>query len=201
MKKLLFIISTIISFNSFSSDGPFGTTWGQSVGELEKAGMICAEKETDSKNDLVTCKTSSLPKDISIKDFYYLLFSDTYGLQKVVMISSDITGDITGREGKELYNKYKSVLVKKYSKPTFELETVGVKLYDEYDEFYQCLAYDGCGSYLSIFEPEEGGAVSIELKGLARGKGYIKLGYEGSKWSQHLNEVRNRKQSVDSDAL
>ncbi len=201
MKKLLFIITTIISFNAVSSEGPFGTTWGHSVIELEKEGIVCTEKTTDSKNDLVTCKTSSLLKNISIKDFYYLLFSQNYGLQKVVMISTDITGDITGRDGKEIYNKYKSVLKKKYSDPDFEWESVGRKLYDEYDEFYQCLAYDGCGNYISYFKPKEGGSVAIELKGLARGKGYMKLTYEGPKWSKHLEEVNNRKKSVDSDAL
>ena len=201
MKKLFLVISTIISFNAFSSDGPFGTTWGQSVGELEKAGMVCSEKETDSDNDLVTCKTTSLFKDISIKDFYFLLFSKQYGLQKVVMFSSDVTGDITGREGKELYNKYKSVLTKKYSDPSFEWESVGRKLYKEYDEFYQCLAYDGCGNYVSHFKPKDGGLVAIELKGLSRGKGFMKLTYEGSKWIKHLDEVKNRKKEVDSDAL
>ena len=201
MNKLFFFIFSIISFNSFASDGPFGTTWGQSVDDLEKAGMVCTDKETDSKNELITCKTTSLLKDISIKDFYYLLFSNKYGLQKVVMFSSNITGDITGREGKELYNKYKSVLTKKYSDPSFEWESVGRELYDEYDEFYQCLAYDGCGDYVSHFKPEEGGLVAIKLKGLSRGKGFLVLTYEGSKWEQHLDEVSNRKKSVDSDAL
>lgn len=201
MFKLFIVFATFISFNAFCSEGPFGTTWGQTLGDLEKAGVVCSEKKTDTKNDVITCQTTSLPKNVTIKDFYYLVFSNTYGLQKVVMLSTNITGDITGREGKEIYNKYKTILKKKYSEPSLEWESVGRKLYKEYDEFYQCLAYDGCGDYYSSFKPKEGGFVAIELKGISRGKGFLKILYEGSNWSKHYNENKEKAKESDGDAL
>jgi hypothetical protein len=116
------------------------------------------------------------------------------------MISKDITGDIYGTDGKEQYSDLKSKLTKKYDIPD-SYEYVGRKLWDEPDEFYQCLAYPGCGTYASFFETKSGETVSIALKGLGRGKGYLKITYEGPSWSDAVDAYRNKESKSDEDAL
>lgn len=61
------------------------------------------------------------------------------------MYSEDIENDTYGSEGKEKYENIKTSLRKKYGLPTLKLEVSGLTLWNEPDEFYQCLDYDGCG--------------------------------------------------------
>ena len=71
------------------------------------------------------------------------------------MDSEDITNDAFGSKGKEMYDDIKSKLKNKYGEPTENFEFVGLRLYDESDEFYQCLSYDGCGMWTSFFVDKE----------------------------------------------
>ena len=201
MKKIIVILSFIFSSNVFATEGPFGTKWGSSIQELKDLNVTCSQEKPDLANNLISCTTNSLPKDTSIKEFYYILFSNNYGMQKVSMISKSITDDITGTEGKNIYNKYKNILMSKYSVPSSEYEYTGKELYDEYDEFYQCLDYEGCGKHISFFKSKEDNFITLELKGLSRGTGYITLTYEGPQWSKHINDLDNKKNSSDNDAL
>ena len=110
-------------------------------------------------------KVTSLPKDLTIAEFYYLIFVTEKHLQKIVMSSKDIKNDLYGSEGKKKYEKIKMSLRKKYGSPTQELETSGLKLWDDPDEFYQCLDYSGCGYWTSVFKDKKSGVtVGLELK-------------------------------------
>ncbi|ORQ01223.1 hypothetical protein B7971_18490, partial [Vibrio cholerae] len=98
-------------------------------------------------------------------------------LVKVAAMSTDFTDDIYGLKGKSNYEQVKSLLTKKYGSPSTHYERVGGDLYDDADEFYQCLDYSGCGAYLSIFD-YAGGVISVQLKGKRRGEGFLTIGYE-----------------------
>ena len=103
--------------------------------------------------------------------------------------------------GKKKYTNLKSQLTKKYGNPTVSFERVGGKLWDETDEFYQCLAYPGCGDYIAFFKSQSGASVVLELKGLGRGKGYLRISYEGPSWPDAVDAYKSKEAKSDEDAL
>lgn len=98
------IITSVFAFalmptSVSAADGPFGIEWGKSLSEIEAMGVTCSNKSTEDR--FTTCKTTSLPKDLSISEQYVLVFDKKYHLQKVQMISKDIDNDIAGSDGKK----------------------------------------------------------------------------------------------------
>ena len=198
MKKILQFAILFISTHALSIqvEAPFGLGWGANRQSLEAMSITLSECTTDGR--LEFCYADNLPKSASMADKYVLILDKEFGLQKVMMLSKDITSDATGSEGKELYGNVKSNLANKYNEPK-SYEYSGIKLYDEYDEFYQCLAYDGCGAWLAIWDVD--GGIVLELKGLGRGKGYLKLTYESPKWAEIVDALNNQKDQNDADAF
>ncbi|GAD29940.1 hypothetical protein PLEI_1594 [Photobacterium leiognathi lrivu.4.1] len=200
MKKLISISLLLLSTSSIASGikAPFGLAWGMSKSDLTSAGVELSECSTDK--GVERCQTLKPVKGVSFGQLYALFIDQEKGLHKVIMISQDITSDISGSKGKALYSKVKSSLDKKYGESK-SYEYFGNKLYDEYDEFYQCLKYDGCGSWVSFWSPKDGGNAIAELKGLSRGHGFLRLAYESNTWSQIVDSMKKREQASDDDAL
>ena len=175
---------------------PAGFKWGQTQAKIKQQGITfekCEPVET-----FVFCQTRKAPKPLSFADFYSLVFVDNR-LQKVQIAGNDITDDPSGREGKELFAKVKRQLTAKYGQPSDEREIVGLKLWDEYDEFYQCLDYAGCGLWSAIWKHD--GSVVIELKGVSRGKGWLNLIYESKDWGAIVDKHDARQDSSDYEGL
>lgn len=200
MKVLLPVIFLLFTTNVVASEvtAPFGLQWGQTQKDLTDKKVDLTDCSTSKK--ITSCKTTNPIKGVSFGELYMLFIDDEKGLQKIKMLSKDITSDITGTKGKALYSKVKGSLTKKYSAPK-SYEYFGLKLYDEYDEFYQCLKYDGCGSWISFWKVKNGGNAIVELKGLARGKGYLTLTYESKEWSAIIDSLKQREKASDEDAL
>ena len=92
-------------------------------------------------------------------------------------------------------------LTEKYGKPGNNYQSTGSKLFKEYDEFYQCLAYSGCGMWITIYESADK-SISLEIKGLRRGIGYLVITTESTpQWPQALEIYKSKKTSSDKDAL
>ncbi len=199
MKKFLLFIILICPTIVFSVDneGPFGLNWGSKPKEIISAGISLLNETNQGRFKLYEVK--SLPKNLSIAENYILIFDNKYGLQKVVMISKNITGDIYGTEGKNIYSDFKIKLTNKYGPPQ-SFERIGVKLYDEMDEFYQCLSYEGCGIWSSVFNSDSL-VVGLDLKGIGRGVGYIEIVYEGPLWQRSLDDKNSDDSKSDDDAL
>ena len=89
--------------------------------------------------------------------------SKSDGLVKIEWARHLIVDDIFGDIGRERYFELKKILAKKYGDPQ-AVEFFGRTLYDQRDQFYQCLAYTGCGAYMSLFQPSGGGAISLEVR-------------------------------------
>lgn len=202
MKNIVFFALALLLFTDcvFAEEiqAPFGFKWGQSKKDIMSSGVILSDCKNN--NGLNNCRASNPLSPVSFGDIYFVVIDDDHGLQKVLMVGKDIDSDITGANGKELYENVKSTLIKKYGKPN-SYEYSGRELYDEYDEFYQCLMYDGCGDWVSFWSPAEGGAVSVQLKGLKRGTGYIQLTYESKMWKSITELAKKRVNSKDSSAL
>jgi len=202
MKFIAGIIALLMScaVSANTQEGPFGLKWGSSIKEIKAKGIKLEKANSESVLSIYT--TKKLPKNLSLADIYVLTFDKKYKLQNVAMLSKDISDDIYGADGKEKYLSIKEKLIKKYGAPSFEYEYIGRDLFDEADEFYQCLAYSGCGTWLSAFEPKvENFSALIELKGMGRGKGYIELTYEGPSWSDVVDAMKSSASKSDDDAL
>lgn len=201
--KSYLALLALISFaaNANAADGDeamFGLKWGMSPNEVKALGTTLTK--TKAERNLETYKTGSLPKNLSDIESYLLIFADGK-LVKMVAIGKDIVNDPTGSGGKERFESLTSALTEKYGKPSNNYQSVGNKLFKEYDEFYQCLAYSGCGMWSSVYEPTDKD-ISVDLKGQRRGSGYIVLTVESKpQWSRALDVFKTRKNSSDKDAL
>lgn len=168
------------------------------VAEIKATGTSLSKTKGD--RNLEFYKTSSVPKNISDFESYSLIFADGR-LVKLWGVSKDISNDPAGSNGKERFETLRSALQQKYGTPTLNSQTVGNKLFKEYDEFYQCLKYTGCGLWVSVFSTTDKD-ISVDLKGLSRATGYIELTAEAKpQWGQALDVYKSRKNSSDKDAL
>ncbi|EGQ9635472.1 hypothetical protein O1D87_003489 [Vibrio cholerae] len=174
---------------------PFGLSWGMSEAGLKKLGFT----QVSDANGLRIFSSVSVPKAWSKAENYVAV---TYKgrLVKVAAMSTDFTDDIYGSKGKSNYEQVKSLLTKKYGSPSTHYERVGGDLYDDADEFYQCLDYSGCGAYLSIFD-YAGGVISVQLKGKRRGEGFLTIGYESPQFLMAKKEIENGDLQSDADAF
>lgn len=149
----LLVLLFVIQFVAMSSDDAmFGLQWNMSPKQVEAMGVNLIKKEVHG--NLHIYETDSLPKQVSVAESYVLLFDEDSQLVKIRMNSMTISSDIYGTEGKERFDELLTSLKKKYKvKDTYCY--VGNKLYDESDEFYQCLMYDGCGTWASFLEGDK----------------------------------------------
>ena len=187
-----------IDVYAVETQAPFGLSWGQNKSELESKGIVFSVCADDGMFD--ACLTANTVKPVSFGENYLLFFDSENGLQKVGLFGKEITGDITGKKGKEAYTKIKSSLSKKYGQPESQ-EHFGLHLYSEYDEFYQCLRYDGCGVWRSFWKPDGGGKVVLGIHGISRGRGKLVMDYQSKNFSGISDAHKKQKQAKDDDAL
>jgi hypothetical protein len=194
MKKLKFALIAVLlgaSTNALSQEGftaPLGLSWGDSKEKLVKeyGAQPAAKNDTRLKLFLL----SSPPVKVPGFDEFYGVIDDKLGLVKVVVIEN-IKDDAYGAKGIEDYKKLKDILSKKYGKADSQYEFIGRELYKDRDEFYQCLAYQGCGAYSAFYKPTGGGDIALEIKGQRRGIGYISINYESTLFDKVLDENKN----------
>lgn len=194
-----FLFVALIANVSFSQEGPFGLYWGEDASKIKGRNVTLEEQKREGAFAIYT--TANVPKSISIAEGYSLIVHDRYGLQKVSLVSKDIANDPSGREGKDTYAQFKRSIAEKYGPASNSVERFGVKLYKEYDEFYQCLKYDGCGVWVTFWDLGAKGMIALQIKGLARGRGFLSLAYEGPNWSRAVDEKDALNSSKDKNAL
>jgi len=202
MKRSILISATLaISSIAFAADGDdamLGFKWGMSVQDVKAAGSRLEKKDTNRSLEIY--EVSSVPKPLSDFEIYMLIFADGK-LVKISAVGNDISGDPTGIKGKEQFKVLENTMKEKYGDPKHSYKRIGSKLYKEYDEFYQCLAYDGCGTWASIFETKDKSVV-LEMNGVRRGTGYLRIVAESKpQWSNAIEKHKTKKASSDKDAL
>lgn len=202
--KMHFTIALLLAAicsSAFALDGDeamFGLRWGMTPIQVQALGVTLIKTENDRGLDLY--HTTSLPKNISDADSYSLIFSNGR-LVKLWVVTKNITEDPTGAKGKERFGAFRSAIAAKYGESTHNTQIAGVALYKEWDEFYQCLAYSGCGMWASFFETSDK-VVGIEIKGIRRGIGYIEITAEAKpQFHEALQVYKNRQKTSDKDAL
>lgn len=198
MKRyLMFFAALLLTLPAYSEEfpAPFGLTWKMSEQELRSHGF----SDVSNTGGMKIMQSFSAPKAWSRAEKY---FAVTYKgeLVKAIAVSKSFTDDVYGIKGKELYSQMKSILSKKYGAPASSYEVVGNSLYDELDEFYQCLGYSGCGSYLAMYE-FQGGTIGIQLEGERRGQGYLRVGYESPYFSEAKDQINSANTESDTEAF
>ena len=183
----LLLALLLVGASSFAADGDdamFGLKWGMTPAAVKALGATLTKIK--GERNLETYKTGSLPKNLSDIESYVLVFADSK-LVKLSAIGTNIVNDPAGSSGKERFELLNSALTDKYGKPSNNYQNIGNKLFNESDEFYQCLAYSGCGMWVSIYNSADKD-ISVELKGQRRGSGYVTLTAESKpQWSMALD--------------
>ena len=185
-------------FCSSAVAGALGLDWGMDASAIYKKGVELVKSGEQKQITIYT--TERLPKNISNTAQYALYVHATHGLQKIVRVSNQFEDDVYGSKGKKEFAQLKQSLTEKYGEPSDGMEIVGLKLWDKSDEFYQCLAYQGCGIWARIFKSADA-SIMIELRGLRRGEGYLMLHYDSFKWDEILDERNNKERESNKDAL
>ncbi|EJA5988494.1 hypothetical protein P4Q63_002928 [Salmonella enterica] len=165
---------------------PLGLNWGENASELIKDNGASQVYESGRMKVYALKNTP-----VKLPGFdTEVIVDDKYGLVKV-LLSKDVSDDMTGFEGLHIYKEYKKILSEKYGKPV-SYEYIGRKLYTESDEFYQCLRYQGCGSYVSFYSPIKGSdaGISVFLQGIKRGDGKLNIVYESMGFVKYRDEQK-----------
>lgn len=174
---------------------PFGLIWGMTESKLKEIGF----SQVNESGGLAIYSSVTVPKAWS-KAENYIAVTYKGRLVKAAANSYDFTDDILGSEGKGNYEQIKSLLTRKYGNPKSHYEEVGRKLYNEPDEFYQCLEYSGCGAYLSLYAFSEG-IIAVQLNGKGRGEGYLTISYESPQFYVAKKEIERGNLKSDADAF
>lgn len=196
LKFSFLIILLLFSVRAYSDvkklEAPFGLSWDLTLNQASEELIL----NCDNINGFEVCNTNSVPKGISEAELYMLLFDDRKQLSKIILLTKPVTGsDAFGSKGKELINKYRDILKKKYGIPE-EIIYSGAKLYRESSEFWQCLNYEGCGSYMYYFDKDIDGFVTLTLESKR-----LKFVFESSGFPSAVERVKNNKKAEDSNAF
>jgi hypothetical protein len=199
MRRIMILVMIItlpsISVGQESFPGPFGLQWGMSEAALKELGF----NRVQEMKGFNLLESLSVPKAWSKGDKYSAI---TYKgkLVKVSANSIGLSDDIYGNDGKQLYTNLQGLLTKKYGIPTNDIEYLGIKSYEDADEFYQCLEYSGCGAFMSVYK-FDGGTIVIQLKGTGRGEGYLDIAYESPAFFTAKEQIEKGSLATDEDAL
>jgi hypothetical protein len=143
LTALGFLVALTLSapLRAQSAPAPFGLQWGMEVSGLTERYMPL--QSTTRTGDLTVVNLTKAPRAPAETYLVNLLFDREMGLVKVRWMSTDIKGDATGKNGRRKYREVRQYVVDSYGEPTDEALVIGARLFDQDDEFYQCLAYEG----------------------------------------------------------
>lgn len=198
IKKIIIAVFLALPFQAHCDESfpaPFGLQWGMSEASLEKLGF----SRVDEPEGLTVLSSVSVPKAWS-KGEMYIAVTYQGRLVKAIVTSEAFSDDIYGVQGKREYEHMKVLLADKYGSPEKHYEIVGRELFDEPNEFYQCLNYAGCGGYLSFYK-FSGGTIALQLSGRGRGEGYLKITYESPLFFEAKDDVAKHNAESDEKAF
>ena len=166
---------------------PFGLKWGMHPGQLSSLDI----EITDSSrtNDLTVVTAEEIPDAFAETKSVNLLFDRRLGLVKVRWTSLDIEADPTGTTGRAKYGEMRAIIMDALGEPTDETLVVGARLFDQEDEFYQCLAYEGCGVWSALWENSPSGGVLLSVEGTGPGQGFVQIDYESANWQDAADQA------------
>ena len=173
-------------------DPSFGLSWDTSPADFASQFTV-AEQEVSG--DLIILRSSAEDESLpSNTDFLTAIFWNDR-LVKFYWASDNFTDDPFGSEGQAAFSTLSANLEKKLGVGE-DWTYSGQELWKEPDEFYQCIAYEGCGAWITFWvNPGVANNIAVlELIGLDRGVGYLKYGMEHPNWYIH----NDKQEQVDA---
>lgn len=203
---LCLVLSTMLGIETIcvrsaaaQQEAPFGFTWGQTLQDIQSMNLeIIQEKMQWTHVHRIDLKNAPITPDDT--DQIILMVDPKFGLGRIIWISNVIKDDIFGSKGKEKYVEISSLLSSKYGTAQTIVEHIGLELYRDDDEFYECLAYSGCGIWVTSWQIPDG-AIVVQLRGLARGTGYLGVTYEGPNWQEILDALKEKSKAKAQKAF
>ncbi len=169
---------------------PFGLKWGMQQGDLSDLGIKV--KERSKSGALTVVSSEEIPDAYADTKMVSMLFDRELGLVKVRWISYDIEADPNGSLGRSKYGEMKAIIASQLGEPTDETLVVGARLFDQEDEFYQCLVYEGCGVWSALWEHAPSGGVLLSVEGTGPGSGFVQIDYESANWQEAANQAAEK---------
>jgi hypothetical protein len=174
---------------------PFGLKWGMPLNQLSALGVKV--KATSKTGDLTIVTAEKVPDAYPDTKVVSLLFDRHLGLVKVRWASTDIEDDPTGTQGRSKYSEMKKLVSESRGTPSDETLVVGARLFDQEDEFYQCLGYEGCGVWSALWDQKPSGGVLLSIEGMGTGKGFVQVDYESADWQQAAGQTARQAKAPD----
>jgi hypothetical protein len=196
LRTMVIVLALSVFVCAQDNNAMFGLKWGMSTQQVKALG-ISLEKKSAEWN-FSTYVADTMPKALSFGESYVLIFDDN-SLVKMKMVSTDITEDPYGTEGKELFDRAVEMLSKSYKVEKVFCKS-GLELYEDSDEFYECLNYEGCGYWVTGFVGENKSIVA-QLEGIRRGTGYLTITAEANIFDKSLEKYKKLKEADDSQAF
>jgi hypothetical protein len=173
-----------------AEDAPFGLRWGATFDELKVRGVSGELQQDDGK--LLTYQVRKLPKAPNETDVARLNIDRQFGLQRIVWVSKTLSEDPSGQKGLELYQATKQKLSEEYGTPrSADEEMAGSQTHGQ-SSFYQCLAEDGCGVFVTVWRTPDIDA-RLRLIGTAAGKGWLEIVFLGPDWDDVATKLEKKK--------
>jgi hypothetical protein len=185
-----FFVLCVTAFPALAQEAPFGFRWGQSLDELAAAGVKGAIRQDEENISVLQSGSVSGAGDDT--DLVRLIVDRHFGLQRIEWASKNLGDDPSGQKAVALYHKMKTILSDEYGAPRSSAEEIGVVTYTGPDDFFKCLATDGCGAYASVWRSGYSD-VAMHLVGTSAGKGWLEIVYVGPDWEDVVAARKKRR--------
>jgi len=177
----------------------FGIKWCSTPQQAVLAGVKLKKDMERTTEHISIYDAVRLPKGLSGFENYVLIYHKDRCLVKVTAVGTTIDDSADGTHGKQEFERLENILAAKYV-AAMQAKHIGRKLYEEEDEFYQCLGYEGCGRWIIFLEGPDR-KIMLELHSAGRSSGYLVFTVESNLWSDVLKESEDSKNSKDAEAL
>lgn len=165
-----------------AEDAPFGLHWGATLDFLMDRSMLGElDKDNGQTRIYQVKKLSGAPPQT---DVVRIVIHRQLGVQRIIWTSKDIEDDASGSKALEAYQAMKRKLTDNFGRPRSSAEETGAALYTGADQFYQCLAYDGCSSFASRWRTDDGDVVLRLIPSPSGQRGRIETTYDGPEWEK-----------------
>lgn len=177
----------------------FGLKWGMSVDEVKRVTGSQLRASTNV-HGLKGYATDYIKNGLSDAETYVFAFYHD-GLIKIALATKSFVSDPFGTAGKKRFEElYKIAEDSGYTEVDI-YRIFGTKLFDEPDEFYECMRYNGCGAWAAFMKKGDT-SLLIKIEGERRGVGYITLTIENSPLLEKvLDEEQKNRSSNDRKAF
>lgn len=170
-----------------ADEAPYGLHWGETAQDITDRGLSIEAVEGDGKSKLYVARGLRMaPPDTGL---VRIVINEKHGLQRITWISKPIEDDLYGTKGRKAYQDRIAAFNRDFGRPHVTTEEIGVSVYTAPDQFYACLATDGCGIFMSkwLGDDEE---ILLRLVADAPTRGRLEIIYDGPDWDDILSERR-----------